>query len=567
MDAWGYPGISRQGLKRMVSNPGFEIPGYKNGRDCMKRTLLLTVLFAICFFCLTIAPLHASYVDIGDGTVTDTSTGLMWQQQATHAGTMTWEQALAYCEGLSLGGYTDWRLPAKKELISLVDDSRYNPSINTDYFPGTAASWYWSSTTDVNSTGYAWSVHFDGGYVFHLNKSTAGYVRAVRGGQSGSFANLVISPVSRSVTKDAGATTFSVSNTGTGTMPWSASVISGSWLTITSGASGTDAGTINCNFTTNTSASSRTATIRVTATGATGSPADVTVTQAPTSVQPVLSVTPSNQVVAKDAGTTTFSVSNTGTGTMPWSASVISGSWLTITSGASGTDAGTINCSFTANTSVSSRAATIRVTATGATGSPADVTVTQAPTSTKLTISGSVKTSSGTVISGVLITFNNGGGMATTDGSGNYSVAVPYSYSGAATPSNNGITFIPASRTYSNVTANMTSENYIATPLANPMIGSNSIDGMDVVKITDMSGLLPAGGGAVTARAWDYDGKEIPTAGYASPLLVKNHGTTSIQGADLEARFPDGAPAAYTFLVESSKMFITNYKARLKMRS
>ena len=558
MDAWGYPGISRQGLKRMVSNPGFEIPGYKNGRDCMKRTLLLTVLFAICFFCLTIAPLHASYVDIGDGTVTDTSTGLMWQQQATHAGTMTWEQALAYCEGLSLGGYTDWRLPAKKELISLVDDSRYNPSINTDYFPGTAASWYWSSTTDVNSTGYAWSVHFDGGYVFHLNKSTAGYVRAVRGGQSGSFANLVISPVSRSVTKDAGATTFSVSNTGTGTMPWSASVISGSWLTITSGASGTDAGTINCNFTTNTSASSRTATIRVTATGATGSPADVTVTQAPTSVQPVLSVTPSNQVVAKDAGTTTFSVSNTGTGTMPWSASVISGSWLTITSGASGTDAGTINCSFTANTSVSSRAATIRVTATGATGSPADVTVTQAPTSTKLTISGSVKTSSGTVISGVLITFNNGGGMATTDGSGNYSVAVPHSYSGAATPSNNGITFIPASRTYSNVTANMTSENYIATPLANPMIGSNSIDGMDVVKITDMSGLLPAGGGAVTARAWDYDGKEIPTAGYASPLLVKNHGTTSIQGADLEARFPDGAPAAYTFLVESSKMFITN---------
>ena len=122
----------------------------------MKRTLLLTVLFAICFFCLTIAPLHASYVDIGDGTVTDTSTGLMWQQQATHAGTMTWEQALAYCEGLSLGGYTDWRLPAKKELISLVDDSRYNPSIDTDYFPGTAASWYWSSTTYVGGTTSAW---------------------------------------------------------------------------------------------------------------------------------------------------------------------------------------------------------------------------------------------------------------------------------------------------------------------------------------------------------------------------------------------------------------------------
>jgi hypothetical protein len=247
----------------------------------MKRNLLLTVLFAICFFCLTVVPLHASYVDIGNGTVTDTSTGLTWQQ-ATPANTMTWQQALAYCEGLSLGGYTDWRLPAKKELISLVDDSRYGPSINTDYFPGTAASWYWSSPTDLYYTHNAWSVHFDDGGVHGGNKGYSYYVRAVRGGQSGLFANLVISPVGREVTKDAGSTTFSVSNTGTGTMPWSASVISGSWLTITSGASGTDAGTINCNFTANTSASSRTATIRVTATGATGSPADVTVTQAPT---------------------------------------------------------------------------------------------------------------------------------------------------------------------------------------------------------------------------------------------------------------------------------------------
>jgi hypothetical protein len=325
------------------------------------------------------------YTDNANGTVTDTSTGLTWQKASSSG--KGWEQALAYCEGLNLGGYTDWRLPTVKELQGLADYSQYNPAINTTYFPDTAASWYWSSTTNVSDTNYAWLVDFDNGYVSYNYKDYAGYVRAVRGGQSGLFANLVISPVSREVTKDADATTFSVSNTGTGTMPWSASVISGSWLTITSGDSGTDAGTINCSFTANTSVSSRTATIRVTATGATGSPADVTVTQAPTSAQPVLSVTPSNQAVAKDADATTFSVSNTGTGTMPWSASVISGSWLTITSGASGTDAGMIDCSFTANTSASSRTATIRVTATGATGSPADVTVTQAPTSAQPVVS------------------------------------------------------------------------------------------------------------------------------------------------------------------------------------
>jgi hypothetical protein len=90
------------------------------------------------------------------------------------------------------------------------------------------------------------------------------------------------------------------------------------------------------------------------------------------------------------------------------------------------------------------------------------------------------------------------------------------------------------------------------------MIGSNSIDVMDVVKITDMSGSLPDSGSAVTVMAWDKDGKQLTAAEYAKPLSIYNYGTTSILGADLAARFPDGVPAAYTFSVESPKMFITN---------
>ena len=95
--------------------------------------------------------------------------------------------------------------------------------------------------------------------------------------------SLSVSPANRDVAQDAGTTTFRVSNTGTGTMPWTAAVISeGSWLFIASGTKGTDAGTITCSFTANTSTSvSRTATIRVTAPGATGSPVDVTVKQRP----------------------------------------------------------------------------------------------------------------------------------------------------------------------------------------------------------------------------------------------------------------------------------------------
>ena len=306
------------------------------------------------------------------------------------------EDFIKALNGANYGGYSDWRMPTIKELAYIVNYSipYPGPTIDTGYFPNTAASWYWS--THVDYTYGAWSVHFGLGTVDTNYKYNAGYVRAVRGGQYGPLDPSVISvsPASRAVAKDAGATTFSVSNTGTGTrtMPWTATVTSGdNWLLISSGASGTDSGTITCSFTANASSSARTATIRVTATGATGSPVDVLVTQAP-AVQLVLSVTPSNQAVSKDAGTTTFNVSNTGTGTMPWTAAVTSGgAWLSISSQTlSGTNSGTISCSFTANTSTSARTGTIRVMASGATGSPKDVTVIQAPAGCTATLDGSL---------------------------------------------------------------------------------------------------------------------------------------------------------------------------------
>jgi len=132
----------------------------------------------------------SAYADNGDGTVTDTSTGLMWQQQAGSSA-QTWQQALAYCEGLNLGGHTDWRLPTIKELLSFVDHSRCKPAINTTYFPNAAASWCWSSTTYAGSTNGAWGVGFGDGSVGYYYKSESNDVRAVRGGQySGCTATL-----------------------------------------------------------------------------------------------------------------------------------------------------------------------------------------------------------------------------------------------------------------------------------------------------------------------------------------------------------------------------------------
>jgi len=125
-------------------------------------------------------PTH-EFVDNHDGTVTDMETGLMWQQG--EAGRMTWTAALTYCENLELAGYSDWRLPNRNELQSIVDYQTYNLAINITAFPGAMSSDYWSSTTCANFTDIAWYVSFSFGVVDYSNKSDNYYVRAVRDGQ------------------------------------------------------------------------------------------------------------------------------------------------------------------------------------------------------------------------------------------------------------------------------------------------------------------------------------------------------------------------------------------------
>jgi hypothetical protein len=126
-------------------------------------------------------------VDNGDGTVTDLETGLMWEVKTDDGGERdkdnpyTWQQALSYCENLELADYNDWRLPNRNELQSIVDYSRYIPSIDP-IFSYTVSSYYWSSTTGAYSPDGAWSVDFFLGDVRGYNKSSSYYVRAVRCG-------------------------------------------------------------------------------------------------------------------------------------------------------------------------------------------------------------------------------------------------------------------------------------------------------------------------------------------------------------------------------------------------
>ena len=156
----------------------------------MKVMQWLMVVLSMVIIGLWSVPSRAEFVDNGNGTVTDTATGLIWQQDGprdvhgNHA-KMTWKETLAYCEALDLGGETDWRLPTIKELVSLVDTSRYNPAIDTTCFPNAALSYYFSSTTYIPSArNGAYDMDFAYGRAMWSHKSYYNHVRAVRGGLS-----------------------------------------------------------------------------------------------------------------------------------------------------------------------------------------------------------------------------------------------------------------------------------------------------------------------------------------------------------------------------------------------
>ena len=112
----------------------------------------------------------------GSVVVTDAKTGLMWQKE--YATGKTWQQALKYCEDSTYAGYSDWRLPNKNELASLINYEKSGWPYS--YFPDMPSSVFWSSSTRVSVSYSAWYVGFSNGYVGYYYKTNNNYVRCVR---------------------------------------------------------------------------------------------------------------------------------------------------------------------------------------------------------------------------------------------------------------------------------------------------------------------------------------------------------------------------------------------------
>ncbi len=126
-------------------------------------------------------------VDATDSNVYDNLTGLMWTKNANVAGTKNWTDAINYCANLDYGGYSDWRLPNSRELVSLIDLSREEPSLpDGNPFTEVEANFYWTSSTSFeiieneNVWDKAWYVDINTGIEDFLTKTSEIYVWAVR---------------------------------------------------------------------------------------------------------------------------------------------------------------------------------------------------------------------------------------------------------------------------------------------------------------------------------------------------------------------------------------------------
>lgn len=117
---------------------------------------------------------------VSDDIVRDRTTGLMWTRaRSVTKLAVNWNAAQQHAAALGLGGFSDWRLPTRAELLTLVDDTRHGPAIDTDVFT-CESEWYWTSTPAASSPShYAWIVDFGGGNAYRHGQSDVGFVRAV----------------------------------------------------------------------------------------------------------------------------------------------------------------------------------------------------------------------------------------------------------------------------------------------------------------------------------------------------------------------------------------------------
>ncbi|MDH4275480.1 MAG: DUF1566 domain-containing protein, partial [Gammaproteobacteria bacterium] len=131
-----------------------------------------TALLSLLSVCM---PAQATLVDNGNGTVTDTASGLMWLKDANAMGLVNWQTASSGAANLTVAGVGGWRLPAIDELKALYAtlnaSGTFNPAPFSNLQIDGVSDWFWSNT---KSTPVCWySYCFDTAYYMGFDTGTS----------------------------------------------------------------------------------------------------------------------------------------------------------------------------------------------------------------------------------------------------------------------------------------------------------------------------------------------------------------------------------------------------------
>ena len=136
--------------------------------------------------------------NFGLRTVLDENTGLVWEVKSPDKNSCNYygdkydfrQAQTEYIEKLNsenYGGHSDWRLPNKDELRSIIDNENTNPAVNTDFFPNCQVASYWCSDEYKLRPVFGWVLFFGLGSATAASKKSEQFVRAVRGGYNSLF--------------------------------------------------------------------------------------------------------------------------------------------------------------------------------------------------------------------------------------------------------------------------------------------------------------------------------------------------------------------------------------------
>jgi hypothetical protein len=116
----------------------------------------------------------------------DNVTNLIWSLQSGYGDWTTYAATTmpADTNAASRCGFnTGWRLPTRRELLSIVHYGGQFPSIDSNYFPATQTNWYWTNDPYQPLPASALLVDFYFGYNSVADKTIVNFVRLVRSGQ------------------------------------------------------------------------------------------------------------------------------------------------------------------------------------------------------------------------------------------------------------------------------------------------------------------------------------------------------------------------------------------------